>query len=214
MIRAQHAHRPPSGRRIEPENMKNSEDFTSKPTVKDFPAGLPAPHLARDWARSVESVLTDRGLTDVAREEIPSGLFPKLWSVQALEPPPELPSKASFGDTLRWRSMRDEVEKRIAHNEQVVEQRREWWLKRNHEYFIQHRDAVDARSRWSGRSRRFVKRSLTATRCRTRRATSTTSASRRSTIWKSYLLLRILNSLFYRTLINFGRRSFCRYALE
>ena len=100
--------------------------------VKSFPAGLPKPHLARDWGRSLETALTEKGLTDVARKEMPPGLFPKLWSPQALEEPPALPDGASFGDQMKWRSMRDEIEKRRSHNAHVKEQREDWWLKKNH----------------------------------------------------------------------------------
>jgi hypothetical protein len=104
--------------------------------VNNFPSGLPKPHHARDWGRSLESALAQQELTDVARRELPAGLFPKLWSTEALEPPPDLPQGASFGDQLKWRSMRDEVEKRRAHNEQTKERRKDWWLKKNHEYFM------------------------------------------------------------------------------
>ena len=85
--------------------------------LKAFPSGLPKPHAARDWGRSIQTAITERGLTDVARKELPPGLFDKLWSADALQEPPELPAGASFGDQLRWRSMRDEVEKRKAHND-------------------------------------------------------------------------------------------------
>ena len=91
--------------------------------VLEFPAGLPAPHLARDWARSVEAKLSEDGLTDVAREQLPPGRFAKLWSDDALEPPPDLPRGAGFGDQLKWRQLRDLVEQRRSHNEQVLEQR-------------------------------------------------------------------------------------------
>ena len=60
--------------------------------IKDFPPGLPKPHLARDWSRSLETALTDLELTDVARKTLPPGKFDmkfdKLWSEAALEPPP------------------------------------------------------------------------------------------------------------------------------
>ena len=50
--------------------MKNDTEKSTSPNVKEFPAGLPPPHLARDWARSVEAALTAKGLTDVARSEV------------------------------------------------------------------------------------------------------------------------------------------------
>ena len=104
--------------------------------IKDFPPGLPKPHLARDWARSMETALTDLELTDVARKTLPPGKFDKLWSDAALEPPPDLPEGASFSEQLAWRRARDEVEKRRAHNELTMEKRRHWWTTKNHEYFV------------------------------------------------------------------------------
>ena len=80
--------------------------------VLEFPAGLPAPHLARDWARSVEAKLSEDGLTDVAREQLPPGRFAKLWSDDALEPPPDLPRGAGFGDHL-WARKVQKVRKYI-----------------------------------------------------------------------------------------------------
>jgi len=110
--------------------------------LKAFPSGLPKPHAARDWGRSIQTAITERGLTDVARKELPPGLFDKLWSADALQEPPELPAGASFGDQLRWRSMRDEVEKRKAHNDLTMEKRKHWWLEKNHEYFVMITDTM------------------------------------------------------------------------
>ena len=104
--------------------------------MMEFPAGLPKPHQSRDWGRLLESNVTARGLTDVAREQLPKGLFEKLWSAEALQDPPLLPEGAPFGDQMRWRALRDTVEKRLNDNQRTKEQREDWWTKKNHEYFL------------------------------------------------------------------------------
>ena len=100
-----------------------------------FPPGIPRPHQVRDWCRYIEKRLTDLELTDVSNEEIPKGKFDLVWSKASLEPPPKLPAKASWADQMRFRSMRDEIEKRRRHNEHVAAQRDEWFSKGNNEYF-------------------------------------------------------------------------------
>ena len=56
------------------------ENDASGAVVAPFPPGIPKPHAARNWLNSVESVLTQHKLTDVARKTLPPGMFDKLYS--------------------------------------------------------------------------------------------------------------------------------------
>ena len=38
------------------------------------------------------------GLTSVCRDRLPAGTFDKMWSEEALKPPPPLPKDASWSD--------------------------------------------------------------------------------------------------------------------
>ena len=96
-------------------------DADDAKTVSPFPAGALKRHEARAWGRSLDAVITARGLTSVARNKLPPGHFPKLWSDQALELPPAPRSNASYRDQLSFRSMCDEVEKRTSFNAQITE---------------------------------------------------------------------------------------------
>ena len=109
---------------------------TSGFTTVEFPAGVPKPNQTRDWGQSIESNLATLGLTDVANERLPPGQFKKLWSDEALQDPPKLPSKASFNEQAKWRQMRDDVERKRSENTQIKEQCETWFKSKNHEYFV------------------------------------------------------------------------------
>ena len=78
-----------------------------------FPAGIPKPHEARKWARAIEAALTARGLTDVARHQLPAGHFDAPWPAAALELPPPPPDGSRYGDILSYRKLSDEITKRL-----------------------------------------------------------------------------------------------------
>ena len=102
----------------------------------DFPQGLARPHQARDWHRSLESAAADRDLTDVIRHRLPVGKFPKLHSDASLIIGVDEPgADASFKDKLSYVSRRDKCEERKKENEQILEQRADWWLKNNNQLF-------------------------------------------------------------------------------
>ena len=101
-----------------------------------FPPGAPKRHQARKWGREIDQLLTDLELTSVARNKLPPGMFRKPWSDDALQPPPPLPAKPSFKDKMAHRSMTDEIEKRISANEQLQEQKEQWWIVNNNRYFV------------------------------------------------------------------------------
>ena len=75
----------------------------------------------------MESVLTHHDLIEVANGAIPDGKFDKIWSDRALTPLPPPPDDASWSDNLRYRQHLDDIEKRKAHNETVLAQRRTFW---------------------------------------------------------------------------------------
>ena len=106
---------------------KNSnEDANSKPSgvsLMDMPTGSPKPHESRKWGIELDSALVTLGLTCVARNRLPAGKFPRLWSEAALMDPPPLPAKPSFKDILSHRSLTDEIEKRKSFNATTIEQR-------------------------------------------------------------------------------------------
>ena len=50
---------------------------------------MPRPHALRAWGKWREKELISRGLTDVAREQFPPGMFPKKWSKEPARPKPK-----------------------------------------------------------------------------------------------------------------------------
>jgi hypothetical protein len=81
-----------------------TETVNANASLEEFPAGLPRPDHARNWGRSAESVLAQRGLTDVSQGKITPGTFEPLWPDELLEDPPALPANASFSDRARYTS--------------------------------------------------------------------------------------------------------------
>ena len=75
------------------------------------------------------------GLTSVCRDRLPAGTFDKMWSEEALKPPPPLPKDASWSDQMRHRNFVDELERRVSRNAQIKEQRDEWWKTSNNLLF-------------------------------------------------------------------------------
>lgn len=104
------------------------------PTVA-LPAGLPKPHALRAWGKWLEKERINRGLTDVAREQFPPGLFPKKWSKEALEPVEEPPADASWKDKQAYKLACLKLEERRAFNAQLKERKETWWRDRLNEYF-------------------------------------------------------------------------------
>ena len=104
--------------------------------VLQFPKGLPKPHQARDWHRSLENAATTADLIDVIHHRLPAGKFDKLYSDAACEMPPDLPRDAGYKDRMAFLGRRDKVEERLAHNELVREKRADWWLKNNHKLYV------------------------------------------------------------------------------
>ena len=91
------------------------EKKISDDKVMEFPAGIPRPHAMRDWARSLDTVLSQQGLADIAARTIPEGKFDLLWPEDSFSPPPKPAKDASFGDQLAYRKYVDEIEKRKRH---------------------------------------------------------------------------------------------------
>ena len=115
---------------------QHEQPTQSANTIMPFPPGTPKPHETRMWGQSLDEVLTKTpGLSSVVRNRLPAGKFPKLWSKQALAPPPALPKDATFRDKMSHRSMLDTIEDRTNHNALVKEQREDWWLNNNHLVF-------------------------------------------------------------------------------
>jgi hypothetical protein len=86
----------------------------------------------------MDARLTDIGLTSVARNKLPPGMFRKPWSQDALELPLAPPSqRASYKDQLAYRQMADEIERRLNENAQLAEQKQQWWLEHNNQYFTE-----------------------------------------------------------------------------
>ena len=52
----------------------------------EFPAGIPRPHVTRNWGKWLEKECIERGLTDVRHGKFTPGLFATKWSARALEP--------------------------------------------------------------------------------------------------------------------------------
>ena len=81
----------------------SNEEVVNKPSgvqLMDMPTGSPKPHETRKWGIELDSALVTLGLTCVARNRLPAGKFPRLWSEAALMDPPPLPAKPSFKDIL------------------------------------------------------------------------------------------------------------------
>lgn len=70
------------------------------PVTIEFPGCAPKRHQARAWGMAMDSLLTTRGLTSVARNKLPPGMFRRPWSDEALQPPPALPARPSYKDQL------------------------------------------------------------------------------------------------------------------
>ena len=85
--------------------MIEPNETTIKSSVMKFPAGIPKPHLARAWGRSLESATAANDLTDIARGTLPAGKFDKLWSDEAMAPPPPLPNNPTYKDLMSHRNM-------------------------------------------------------------------------------------------------------------
>ena len=106
---------------------KETSKVKNDTSVMEFPAGIPRPHMMRDWARSVDTALSAQGISDIAAKTIPDGKFDLLWPEDSLTSLPKLPKEASFGDMLAHRKYADEIEKRKRHNVKVKNERDEWW---------------------------------------------------------------------------------------
>jgi len=104
-------------------------------SIYDLPAGVPRPHAARDWGKWLEKELITRGLTDVARGKFTPGLFPVKWSKEALEDIPPLPEDASWSEKMKYQGAVIELEKRVAFNKRLADQKSTWWRDRLNEYF-------------------------------------------------------------------------------
>ena len=90
-----------------PSNNDNSKNLIP------FPPGSAKPHQYREWARSLEVVLTFiSGMSAVARNRFPKGRFKKPWSEEALAPLPPLPPNPTSRDMISHRSMTDAIEAR------------------------------------------------------------------------------------------------------
>ena len=104
-------------------------------SIYDLPAGVPKPHAARDWGKWLEKEQIARGLTDVARGKFTPGLFPVKWSRKALDPVPDLPEGASWADKMKHQAACVELEKRVAFNKRLADQKETWWRDKLNEYF-------------------------------------------------------------------------------
>ena len=89
---------------------KETSKVKNDTSVMEFPAGIPRPHMMRDWARSVDTALSAQGISDIAAKTIPDGKFDLLWPEDSLTSLPKLPKEASFGDMLAHRKYADEIE--------------------------------------------------------------------------------------------------------
>ena len=96
---------------------------------------MPRPHATREWGKWLEEQKIERGLTDVAHGKYTPGLFPKRWSKKALEPIEEPPAEASYKDKQYYKRECLELEKRLAFNERLKEQKLTWWRDKLNEYF-------------------------------------------------------------------------------
>ena len=76
-----------------------------------------------------------RGLTDVRHGKFTPGLFAKKWSAKALEPIEEPPEGASYKDKQYYKRECLELEKRVAFNARLAEQKNTWWRDKLNEYF-------------------------------------------------------------------------------
>lgn len=77
--------------------------------VLPFPGGIPRPHEARNWGRSLLSVLAKRGLTDIILDQVPEGKFDPLYPDEMLEKMPAPTASASWKDKLSYRQHCDDI---------------------------------------------------------------------------------------------------------
>ena len=113
---------------------QSSEAGSERSKLLPFPAGIPLPHHARDWERSLESVRTTvEGLVDVHNGKVPPGLFPRHWPDSSLARPPAPPEDASWSDKLKYRDICDRIERRKAENADLDDKRAAWWRSKLHE---------------------------------------------------------------------------------
>ena len=70
-------------------SMKEYEDQAVEgEKVLPFPSGIPLPHHARNWGRSLQSVLAKRSLTDIVLDRVPEGKFDPIYPAEMLEKMP------------------------------------------------------------------------------------------------------------------------------
>ena len=117
------------------ESIALAADTQSEKQQSEFPAGVPRPHVTRNWGKWLEKECIERGLTDVRHGKFTPGLFAKKWSARALEPVEELPEDATYKDKQAYRRECIELEKRLAFNKRLAEQKQTWWRDKLNEYF-------------------------------------------------------------------------------
>ena len=61
--------------------------------------------------------------------------LPKKWSAKALEPVEEPPADATYKDKQYYKRECIELEKRLAFNKRLAEQKQTWWRDKLNEYF-------------------------------------------------------------------------------
>ena len=79
--------------------IKDKNETMDNVKVMAFPPGMPRPHQARNWGRSLQSVLAHHGLTDIILDQIPASkfepLFPEEGGRMAIATAPAGPSGPS-----------------------------------------------------------------------------------------------------------------------
>ena len=101
----------------------------------ELPAGVPRPHATRNWGKYIEKELIANNLTDVAHGKFPPGMFPKKWSKKALEPVEVPPDDAPYKDRQAYKRECVELEKRVAYNAQLTDQKSTYWRNALNMYF-------------------------------------------------------------------------------
>ena len=102
-------------------DLERRNDDPSTLNLIPFPAGAPKPHESRRWGRDLDAKLVrTHGLSSVARNKLPPGMFRKLWSKEALAPPPKLPRDADYRAIVAHRNLVDKIEERTRENAQIV----------------------------------------------------------------------------------------------
>ena len=86
-------------------------DAQSEKQQSEFPAGVPRPHVTRNWGKWLEKECIERGLTDVRHGKFTPGLFAKKWSAKALEPVEELPEDAT--SKPNWNQTKPHLDRRF-----------------------------------------------------------------------------------------------------